>query len=97
MDEPTHPDAVPPPIVVTGMHASATSLAASLVAGLGVSLGERLLPPDAHNPAGYFEDLDFVELQSRMLQAALPADDGGHPDWGWTEHHRLEPGALEPW
>ncbi len=85
------------PIVITGMHASATSLVASLVDGLGVDLGERLLPADAHNPAGYFEDLGFVELQSRMLLAALPADDGGHPDWGWTVHHRLEPGALVAW
>ncbi|HYN20058.1 MAG TPA: glycosyltransferase [Thermoanaerobaculia bacterium] len=78
------------------MHASATSLAASLVDGLGVSLGERLLAADAHNPAGYFEDLDFGELQSRMMLAATPADDGGHPDWGWTEHSWIDPRALEP-
>jgi hypothetical protein len=25
-----------------------------------------------------------------MLVAASPADDGGHPDWGWTEGERLD-------
>lgn len=79
------------------MHASATSLAATLINGLGVNLGERLLAADAHNPAGYGEDLDFVELQSRMMLAATPLDDGGHPDWGWTEHATLDPQAFEPW
>ncbi len=98
MDDRTPPDTdAPRPLVVTGMHGSATSLAASLVAGLGVNLGERLLAADAHNPAGYFEDLDFVELQSRMMLAATPDDDGGHPDWGWTEHQAIDPRALEPW
>lgn len=79
------------------MHASATSLAAALVEGLGVSLGERFLPADDHNPAGYFEDLDFIALQGRMLVGAAPQDDGGHPDWGWTERYRLDPRDLEPW
>ena len=86
-----------PVVVVTGMHASATSLAAALVDGLGVSLGEQFLPADDHNPAGYFEDVDFVALQSRMLLGAAPHDDGGHPDWGWTESYRLDPRDLEPW
>jgi GT2 family glycosyltransferase len=83
------------PLIVAGMHCSATSLAASLLAGLGVNMGDHLLAADAHNPAGYFEDVGFLELQSRMMLAAAPADDGGHPDWGWTEHERLDPAAFE--
>jgi hypothetical protein len=46
-----------PPIVVTGMHRSGTSLSASILAALGVAMGEQLLPADAANPRGYFEDL----------------------------------------
>jgi hypothetical protein len=77
------------------MHCSATSLVASLVAGLGVNVGDRLLDADAHNPAGYFEDLDFIALQSRMMLAATPPEDGGHRDWGWTEHEHLHKAAFE--
>ncbi len=70
------------------MHRSGTSLAASLVAAGGIHMGDRLLAADANNPHGYHEDLDFVTLNREMLLATTPADDAGHPDWGWTEHER---------
>lgn len=78
-----------PAVVVAGMHRSATSLVASIVAALGYSMGARQLRADAANPHGYFEDLDFLEFNQRMLAASTPSDDGGHPDWGWTEHEQL--------
>lgn len=78
------------PIVVAGMHRSGTSLVASILSSLGVDMGERQLAADRHNPRGYFEDLDFLTLNREMLRAATASDDGGHPDWGWTESERLD-------
>jgi hypothetical protein len=49
-----------------------------------------MLPGDAANPHGYFEDLEFLELHQRMLPACTPSDDGGHRDWGWTEHEKID-------
>jgi glycosyltransferase involved in cell wall biosynthesis len=82
------------PVVITGMHRSGTSLAASFLGALGVHLGDRLLAADRLNPRGYFEDADFVELQWKMLEEATPAGDGGHRDWGWTESERLDRGRF---
>ncbi len=77
-------------VVVTGMHRSGTSLAASLMAALGVDMGRRLVRADRRNPRGYFEDVDFLTFQRTLLRACTPADDGGHTDWGWTENERLD-------
>jgi GT2 family glycosyltransferase len=77
------------PIVVAGMHRSGTSLVASMLSNLGVSLGDHLLAADRDNKRGYFEDVDILALNRGILTAATPVDDGGHPDWGWTESERL--------
>jgi GT2 family glycosyltransferase len=77
------------------MHRSGTSLVASTLAAAGIQMGPRLLAGDAHNPHGYFEDLDFLDLDRRMLAAACPPDDGGHPDWGWTESESLDVETFE--
>jgi glycosyltransferase involved in cell wall biosynthesis len=82
------------PIVVTGMHRSGTSLIASWLSALSVDLGQRLLPPDKGNPRGYFEDIDFLEFQRKVLPECCPPDDGGHPDWGWTESEQLNRNRL---
>jgi glycosyltransferase involved in cell wall biosynthesis len=79
----------PGPLVVTGMHRSGTSLLASFLRAAGVNLGERVLPADAANPLGYFEDLEFLELQREMLLACTMAESGWR-DWGWTESQRLD-------
>jgi glycosyltransferase involved in cell wall biosynthesis len=79
----------PGSLIVTGMHRSGTSLLASFLRAAGVDLGERLLPADAANPPGYFEDLDFQELQREILLACTVAESGWR-DWGWTESQRLD-------
>src|ERR1700760_2987954 len=57
-------------IVVLGMHRSGTSAIARGLKALGVSLGDRLLPPDVGiNDSGYWEDVDFNSLNSAMLRA----------------------------
>ncbi len=76
------------------MHRSGTSLVASWFAAAGVDLGGRLLAADAANPTGYFEDLSFLDLDRRMLLAATPDGEPGHPDWGWTESERLDRGRF---
>jgi GT2 family glycosyltransferase len=78
------------PIVVAGMHRSGTSLVASVLSALGVDMGERMLAADRNNRKGYFEDLSFLDLNRRILRSAARTDDGGHPDWGWTESEALD-------
>ena len=83
------------PIVVAGMHRSGTSLVASVLSMLGVSLGSTLLGADRNNPKGYFEDTDFLRLNREMLAAATIAGEPGHQDWGWTESEALDRAAFE--
>src|ERR1700683_3325462 len=62
-------------VVVFAMHRSGSSLVASLLAELGMSLGPfPLLQADQHNPGGYFESLPFCELDRCVLQEI----------WGFT-------------
>jgi glycosyltransferase involved in cell wall biosynthesis len=58
-------------------------------------MGQELLPPDKANPRGYFEDIGFLEFQRRALSECCPPDDGGHPDWGWTESEQLNRETLK--
>ncbi|MDY6940977.1 MAG: glycosyltransferase [Cyanobacteriota bacterium] len=76
--------------IITGMHRSGTSLMASVFDCLGVDLGERFLGADRGNQAGYFEDLDFLNLQRSMLQASCSVGEIGWTDWGWNSQEILE-------
>jgi hypothetical protein len=78
------------PIIIAGMHRSGTSMTASFLGALGVQIGDRFRPASRPNPKGFFEDLDFVELQRAMLEAATSADEPGWPDAGYTESERLD-------
>ncbi len=69
---------------------------AALLAQHGVAMGARLIPGNRHNPRGYFEDADFVELQRSMLAAATAGGVRGWPDWGWTEDERFDVTKLAP-
>src|SRR6185295_7414029 len=82
------------PLILAGMHRSGTSLVSAFLSAQGVQMGERTLDADANNRRGYFEDAAFLAFQRRILQEMSPADDGGHPDWGWTESERLDRGRL---
>jgi hypothetical protein len=59
----THPG----PFVVIGMGRSGTSFVASILHESGISMGERLKPPDQQNEAGYFEDLEITEMHAGWL------------------------------
>ena len=62
-----------PALVITGMHRSGTSLAASLLGEAGVALGPELLPAMEHNARGHFEDLDFLALHDGALRRLDPS------------------------
>jgi glycosyltransferase involved in cell wall biosynthesis/GT2 family glycosyltransferase len=83
----------PPRLIVTGMHRSGTSYVASLLAAWKVRMGERLVPADRGNPAGYFEDDEFLELNRRLLLACTPPEEG-HRDWGWPESEAFDATPL---
>lgn len=51
-----------------GMHRSGTSVVARALQSLGVSLGDRLMPPGDDNPKGFFEDIDVVNINDRVLR-----------------------------
>jgi hypothetical protein len=84
-----------PPVIVAGMHRSGTSLVASVLSALSIDLGQELLPADSNNVRGYFEDTDFLRLQRTILSECCAANDGGHPDWGWTESESLDKSCFK--
>jgi len=88
------PTTTPQILVLTGMHRSGTSLMASLLQAMGVHVGDRLLAGDRTNAPGYFEDEDFLEFQRQILIDCCDGDDGGWPDWGWTESESLDRGKF---
>lgn len=55
-------------IVVLGAHRSGTSLAAGILHQAGVNMGRRFREPDEWNPTGYWGDLDWLDLNKRMLR-----------------------------
>ena len=86
-------------LIAAGMHRSGTSFLASLLHRGGCRMGEGMLPADANNRRGYFEDVEFLDLNRRMLAAAVPVGGPGHADWGWTEdidRSGVDASRLEP-
>ncbi|MGL5081241.1 MAG: glycosyltransferase [Microcoleaceae cyanobacterium] len=57
-----------PMVIIAGMHRSGTSLTASLLQRLGVSIGERLVGADQGNIRGHFENIAFVEFHKSILR-----------------------------
>ncbi len=73
-------------VLVLGPHRSGTSVLTKALEVLGVSLGDRLMPPSRFNPKGYHEDLDVSAFNQELLEAV-----------GWDWHHLppLESTAVE--
>lgn len=55
---------------ILGMHRSGTSALASTIHGLGVTLGDSLLPASEDNPKGYFENKAVQEFNESFLVAS---------------------------
>ena len=56
-----------PLLLVVGMHRSGTSLLGSVLHTLGVALPGEHIDGDIHNPEGYFEWAEIVDIQERLL------------------------------
>jgi hypothetical protein len=54
-------------MVVLGMHRSTTSLIAKGLVEAGVNMGDQMLPPDSGNPHGYWEDIEFLNMNKTIL------------------------------
>lgn len=54
-------------IIVLGMHRSGTSIVSGILHTMGVNMGTRFREPDTHNSTGYFEDLDWRDLNKLII------------------------------
>jgi sulfotransferase family protein len=81
------------PVAIAGMHRAGTSMVARVLRICGLDLGdERHFAPAApDNTEGYWEDLRFVSMNDRILDAFGGAWDTppALPD-GWTRDPRLD-------
>jgi len=57
-------------IIIIGMHRSGTSLTASICQDLGVNIGTKLMGANESNPAGHFENIEFVMFHDKILKQA---------------------------
>ncbi len=73
------------PLVITGMHRSATSFAASLFHNSGISFGDELVPADAGNLRGHFEDVRFQEFHRGVLR------ENALSEHGWILDQQVHP------
>lgn len=51
-------------VAVLGAPRSGTSAVAGLLHHLGVDMGRNFLEPNVHNPKGFYEDLDFLNVHA---------------------------------
>ena len=54
-------------ILVIGTHRTGTSLVAGILHHLGVNMGDEMKPAHPTNPAGHFEDMDFLTLNDKVV------------------------------
>ncbi|MEM8995705.1 MAG: sulfotransferase, partial [Acidobacteriota bacterium] len=84
----------PTPLVVAGMHRSGTSLAAALLGGRGLDLGQSSPAGPVDDRAQGFEDRGFLALNRRLVADVCDTDLPGYPEWGWTENGRFDAAGL---
>jgi hypothetical protein len=98
------------PVAIAGMHRAGTSMVARVLRICGLDLGadEHFAPAAPDNTEGYWEDLRFVAMNDRILDAFGGAWDVAPalPD-GWVQDARLDPirreaealaaTRVEPW
>lgn len=57
-------------IVLIGMHRSGTSVVSGVLYKLGVDMGKNMFGKTKSNPLGHFEDINFLNLNDRILNAS---------------------------
>jgi glycosyltransferase involved in cell wall biosynthesis len=78
-------------LLVLGMHRSGTSLAARAMECLGAIPSQRQLGPLPNNPTGFFEDIDVLEFNEKVLMPALGIKwhEITSPNWSVLEGERF--------
>ncbi|HEY9142813.1 MAG TPA: hypothetical protein VIM90_02130, partial [Arenimonas sp.] len=92
--------ATPRALIVLGMHRAGTSALAGALDALGVPLGRQMVPAQADNPGGYWENAEGVQIHERLLLALGRGWDDLRPlPEGWldTEAGLAAAAALEAW
>ena len=59
------------PVIVLGTGRSGTSILAGMLHTLGVDMGEKFVPTDINNPLGYWEDVEFTNLNRDYIAKRL--------------------------
>ncbi len=81
-------------VFITGMHRSGTSMVTRLLNLCGLDLGpkERMLPPKADNPAGFWENYDIFAINEALLQKLGGGWDFRPPEIkaGWHQSSDLD-------
>ncbi|HMA62445.1 MAG TPA: glycosyltransferase [bacterium] len=81
------------PICVTGMHRSGTSMVTRLLNLCGMYLGseDRIMPSHSTNSKGFWENLDFVEINQTILEAmGVSWDTAKQFKKGWYDSDQLD-------
>lgn len=60
-------DVVKKTVVILGMPRAFSSMTAGGLKEMGVNMGETLIGPDRSNPAGHFENREFVNLNKDII------------------------------
>lgn len=55
--------------LILSSHRSGSSATAGILDVLGIHMGDSLLKPSSTNPKGYFENVDFVYLNDKILNS----------------------------
>ena len=87
------------PILVVGVQRSGTSLVAGILFRLGVFMGDWFLKKNKFNPTGFFEDIEFLELEEERWKGKITKEEWtvrvfevikrrqeevyGFTHWGW--------------
>src|SRR5262249_44119007 len=67
--------------LILGSGRSGTSMLAGTLSRAGYYMGEHLIPADASNPRGYFEDDEINAINEALLAPVTPAL--SRPSYGW--------------
>ncbi|WP_459500655.1 sulfotransferase family protein [Bacillus sp. C1] len=55
--------------VILSSHRSGSSATAGMLHTLGIHMGDRVFKPSPTNPKGYFENIEFVRLNDKILRS----------------------------
>lgn len=79
-------------LIILGMHRSGTSAVARVCNLLGADLGQRLMPPQADNPAGFWEHAELHSVHDALFaELGYTWDDGRSLPERWWRSRAVRP------